>query len=141
MLPGLMSLQGCELRAASRTRRASPVNDTGVVSYRYAYCSLGQRVQRLPQRHVLHGLVQGQRHVPAITREHSRIWPSRMHSLHYETHGLGSSVGDDGQHAHDVGVRKQLQRLQLTAQHTAHVLMKLFGCSGFALVLYLEHAA
>ncbi len=73
MLPGLMSLQGCELRAESRMCKASPVNDTGVVSNRYAYGSLGQRVQRLPQRHVLHGLVQGERHVPAIAREHRRI--------------------------------------------------------------------
>ena len=141
MLADLMSLQGCELRAASRTRRSSPVNDTGVVSNRYANGSLGQRVQRLPQRHVLHCLVQGQRHIPAITREHSRIWPSSMHSLHDETHGLSGSVGDDGHHAYDVGVCQQLQRLELPAQHATHVLVKLLDSRVFALILNLEHAA
>jgi hypothetical protein len=122
-------------------QRASPVNNTGVMSNSYAYCSLGQRVQRLPQRHVLHGLVQGERHVPAITREHSRIWPSSMHSLHDETHGLSSSVGEDGHNAHDVGVRQQLQRLQLPPQHAVHVLVKSLDSGIFALVLDLEHTA
>jgi hypothetical protein len=124
MLPGLMSLQACETHAESRTCKASPVNDMGVVSYRYAYGSLRQRVQRLTQRHALHAFLQRDGHV-----------------FHDETNGLSGGVGDDGHDAHDVGVRQQLQRLELAAQHTAHVLVKPLGCGGFALVLDLEHAA
>ena len=58
-----------------------------------------------------------------------------MEVLHDKTHGLRGSVDDDSHDAHDVGVRQQLQRLELAPQHASHVLMKPLGCSGLALVL------
>ncbi len=54
---------------------------------------------------------------------------------------LRSVVVDNSQHAHNVGVRQQLQRLQLPPQHAVHVLVELFGSRDFALVLDLENAA
>ena len=54
---------------------------------------------------------------------------------------MSGSVGDDGKHAHYIGVSEQLQRLELPPQHVVHVLVELFDGRNFALVLDLEHAA
>ena len=85
----------------------------------------GHQNSYVRQRHVLHGV--------AASRGRGRF--------HDEAHGLTCSVSYDGHNAHDVGVREQLQRLQIPPQHALHVLVKPLYSRVLALVLDLEHAA
>ena len=100
------------------------VDDIPVVHNGDADAHFTQDIRGLTQRHVLHGVVQWKRKV-----------------FHYEADGLRRGVGCNRQYTHNVGVRQQLQRLQLPPQHVVHVVVELLQGSGLALVLDLVHAA